>query len=202
MTRIRFSPEIVRMSRIQNKGKSCSVMDCNASAYKRGWCNRHYQRWAKYGDPLYVRYPPSVCAVDGCGQPAKRKGWCMDHSSRWYRYGDPEAPLRRQPRRKGQPGARWHAPDGYVMVYFPEHPNAKMYDGKVAEHIMVMADHLGRAILPSEEVHHKNGVRDDNRLENLELWDKSHPAGQRVEDKVAWAWEIINRYDPDHQQYP
>jgi hypothetical protein len=62
---------------------------------------------------------------------------------------------------------------------------------------MVMAELLGRPLLPREEVHHRNGVRDDNRPSNLELWSTSQPPGQRVEDKIAWAVDLLSQYAPD-----
>jgi hypothetical protein len=82
---------------------------------------------------------------------------------------------------------------GYAMVRLPDHPRAKTH-GYVFEHILVMEELLGRSLTRDETVHHRNGVRNDNRPENLELWVKPQPSGIRCEDAITWAWEILDRY--------
>jgi hypothetical protein len=82
--------------------------------------------------------------------------------------------------------------DGYAFVKSPEHPRA--HQGRVREHILVMEQYLERYLYKHENVHHINGVRNDNRIENLELWSSSQPAGQRVQDKVDWAISILKQY--------
>lgn len=91
-------------------------------------------------------------------------------------------------------GGRTRRVNGYMWVRRPEHPNANK-EGYVYEHTYVMSQHLGRALLPTEKVHHKNGLRADNRLENLELWcTRTHPCGQRVDDLVAFAKHVMALY--------
>ena len=81
-------------------------------------------------------------------------------------------------------GGRQMGSGGYIYVRATEHPNANA-DGYIAEHRVVMEQAIGRPLKRSETVHHKNGIRDDNRIENLELWDGHHGPGQRVADRIA-----------------
>lgn len=60
--------------------------------------------------------------------------------------------------------------NGYIMIYAPNHPRVKRNKKKyLGEHILIMEQYLGRYLEPCEVVHHVNGVKDDNRIENLKV---------------------------------
>ena len=71
----------------------CAVDGCGNNVKKRDWCEAHYKRWWKHGDPLAIaaRPPRPICKVDGCGTVAQGLGFCNNHYKRFVKWGDPLA---------------------------------------------------------------------------------------------------------------
>lgn len=116
------------------------------------------------------------CSIEGCKfKVAKiRKGLCPAHYERQRKYGDPLISSQRPH------GTGTITPRGYIFLND---------ERGMLEHRWVMQQHLGRRLYGHETVHHKNGIKTDNRIENLELWTGPQPSGQRVEDLVNWVKE-------------
>jgi len=82
--------------------------------------------------------------------------------------------------------------NGYVRLIFPRTAESDSYE--IFEHRHVMEQHIGRPLHREETVRHINGVKSDNRIENLELFSSRHGPGQRVADQVAFAIEVLDLY--------
>lgn len=162
----------------------CKFEGCDRDVHGSGWCAKHYQ-WARRQGLLGT----GTCEEPECADPVYSRKRCSLHYQHY------------RARHKG------------VMPRLPSNPNwyttkkgyrtrwvsmgARNRGRQEWEHRVVMAEHLGRELRANEEVHHINGVRDDNRIENLELWSTRQPKGQRIEDKTAWAIEWLREYSPE-----
>ena len=111
---------------------------------------------------------------------------CCQKGGRNYQFG------RKYEKTTNWAGGRNKNTDGYILIYKPEHPSYKK--NYVPEHRLNMEEKIGRYLIDEEIVHHINGIRDDNRIENLELWSTNHPKGQKVEDKIKWCINFLKKY--------
>lgn len=175
--------------------KACIIEDCSKKSKARGLCGKHYEQFRRTGSPLprpKKVFIPVPCTVEDCSVNFHALGFCRHHYNIFKRHGDPSWV------KKYTAEGYLHS-HGYRILYRPNHPNADA-NGRLAEHRYLMSEALKRPLLPKEEVHHMDGNRANNNLSNLELWNTSQPPGQRVEDKIKWAFEILNLYGTDFKQ--
>lgn len=126
--------------------------------------------------------------LEGCGRPAHCRGVCRNHYRRLHYVEHERGRRGSQPARVFAVGDTRLNASGYLEEKIGPGRSWKL------QHRLVMEKLLGRELSPWENVHHVNGNRTDNRPENLELWVTKQPKGQRVEDLLAYAREIIERY--------
>lgn len=156
----------------------CQFDGCGREPRTRGYCHAHYTQLKRGQElrPLRVRHENAgkPCAFDGCEKAAKSRGYCPGHVMQ-LRQGRELTPLRSPSAAYGSGHVNRH---GYRIV--------GVNGDKMPEHRVIMERLLGRPLYPWENVHHVNGIRHDNRPENLELWVKPQPPGQRAEDLAEW----------------
>lgn len=182
--------------------RKCGIDWCERrKTHAQKYCAGHLQRERK-GQPMDTPWPkrdiPSQCTHPGCDEAHSCKGYCSVHYQRSRQGIDMDKPIK--PTVPGEWRPWYQEKNGYMTAHRAIVGTNKVE--KQFQHRYVMEQHLGRRLVKGENVHHLNGDRSDNRIENLQLWNTRQPAGQLPEDKVAWAYEIIALYDPEGKMKP
>lgn len=206
-------------------GSVCTVSKCTRGEYgKRGWCKKHYNSARKQGltgrglecsgqgcgliatskglCDTHRRIqrretPDTVCTFEECNKLAEVAGLCNGHVKQRNR-GETLTKLKRSQNLRGVWGDWYLSGGGYIERHRITEDGVREYQ---KQHRYVKECQLGRPLLPNENIHHKNGVRGDNRIENLERWITPQPSGQRIPDKIRFALEIIALYGDDPSAY-
>jgi len=175
---------------VREKKTGCLIENCEKKHYAKSFCRSHWTRWKQYGDPLFrperKKRPKTQCQITGCNQINSARGMCNLHLERFLKNRGLTADKRHWRRAGIIEEIQWTNNQGYIVGYLNGKP--------VRQHRIYWELHHGRKLQKFEQVHHKNGIKHDNRIENLELWTKPQPTGQRPEDLVAW---VIEYYPED-----
>ena len=171
----------------------------------------HYLRWRTYGDTGPVeslRRGLRPCRVDGCDNKAvTQDDLCATHRRRKRLYATEDGTFATHKKciTCGAQAVYGHRSSDYCREHYVAHIKRLVVEGvergskhkngyvyvsifkdRYPVHSIILEHKLGRYLWPWENAHHKNGNRSDNRPENLELWARPQPPGQRVEDILSF----------------
>lgn len=159
----------------------------------------------KYQSPTWLRQKywdeglncPQIAALVGV-DPSTVHRWMVQLNIPRRKQGEnPSQETRRKmgrghrgPKNANRKGGRYRMTQDYIHVWQPDHPHANAR-GYVREHRLVVEKALNRYLKPDELVHHINGIRDDNRLENLQLINHHR---QAICPRCGWPMGNMEEY--------
>lgn len=167
---------------------ACRISNCNNTKIRaQNLCDKHYRELKK----IYK----GKCQIENCNIQCDRSFvYCNKHYQRQLKYGNPSTILH------AEKGSGTINNSGYKVIYKMGHLNANSV-GRILEHRYIMSQILNRPLLSTEYIHHKNGNRLDNRVENLELChSQAQPPGQRIEDLIVWARNVLKMYEKEYEE--
>lgn len=134
-----------------------------------------------------------ICSVPNCGRPLYSSVFCQTHFKRLRKHGSLVG--REFISNIGEHNPNWKGGQigdghGRVLIYSPNHPNPSRGECHVYRYRLVMERYLGRYLRTNEIVHHKNGIVDDDRIENLEVMSQS--------DHIKTHWQEMNSKQPKY----
>lgn len=147
----------------------CSVEGCDRPHEAKGYCNAHYLQYWKYGEikraEVKERKNHTGCLVEGCPDNHYCRGYCVRHYNQTLKHGEIKFKNRVLSPRKGEMRNM-----GYIYLLRKDHPCADK-DGYVKRANIVWEENTGQTVWPPAIIHHKNGIKNDDRFENLEYMD-------------------------------
>jgi hypothetical protein len=193
------------------EGARCTIAGCGSRPLGYGLCSAHYQQALAAG-AISSQITKTASYVDGsipckvaaCDKRPINKGMCSKHAEqREAGIIDCEGNKLREFRKKPR-SEKWSGRDGYILIPGQEGHHSARVDGSVLEHRLVMERHLGRYLQEHEIVHHIDGNRQNNVIENLELFDGRagrgaghHPGHADTIEDVRASMERLRVNDPD-----